>query len=717
VFVLFCSQCGSEVPPKAGFCSSCGTKVEVKVEIEQPNGSEQEVAVTTTTTVSPHQSVELASDLQPVIPTDQRSTIPQKFIRNRVAIGASFGIVILLVVAAFFLLQHKKEEPLLFFGENELLMQSSDQKEPITLSDNVYEEGDGYWDGDTSNSQYRYMIQNFVKMNEDQNKLFFIDRIREDGSGSIYYRDLKKKLSSWDGEAGIKLASGVDEVNGMYTINNKGNSILYIKGYDSDNGGKLYYHDLTEETVIDSQVTNYWFSDEHSLVYYLKTDDNGDEDLYWVEMDKLDDKTKVDSNVYNIEQFEEETGNVYYTKINEDESINELTLYKKSLKEDKVKLLSGIDSIDSDIVDDEFYYTVAEEKEVSLASLVDDDLAENDAAILEPVYSDFETIVQSPQTDWWTGETYYVEQTETNYDAYNLAYEAYNMKQSRDQLRQSLKERVMNDVSYALHLFSEGKETKITDNFVNYTYRDVASKTILYSKNDRSTMGKILLSTIEYVEDVENAFNEQVTQSPITYMASGSVLDTEFTDEGTSVGSVVLSDDGKLLYCIETTESSSELVSYEMTEGKPTKRKELDDGVDSFSYIPGESQLYYYKEVEDGSGELYVLSDDKGKRIAIDVKIGSASFYPEDGTLLYMTDYNEKEGTGTLLSYKKEESTRIANDIGAYFYTQSSKLYYLENFNVERGYGDLVEYLEKGKVNPISDRVYMMYPTQYWYFF
>lgn len=178
-----------------------------------------------------------------------------------------------------------------------------------------------------------------------------------------------------------------------------------------------------------------------------------------------------------------------------------------------------------------------------------------------------------------------------------------------------------------------------------------------------------------------------------------------------------MSTDGKLLYGIENTDSTNELVSYDVIDGKPTNRKMLDEDVESFKYIPEESQLYYYKEVHNGAGELYQISNGKSKRVSIDVARGYSTFYPNDGTLIYMTDYNDGDGTSTLHKYKNGESVKIASEVGAYYYNGSSDLYYLANYNNQQYYGDLMKVEDKGKSTLVSGNAYTMFQSLWGYEF
>lgn len=668
---------------------------------------------------------------QPAMPTETANVSKFNFLqflnRYKLIIGGVLGAAVVVLAVVFIVLpmlsSKDKQDPVVFFGKNEILMKLENEKEPIELTSKLVEgSGDDEDWGSESIFDKRFLMQGLVQLNDAKDKMFFIKRIKDDDTATLYYRDLNKKASSFDeDEQGIKLASNITGMNyKAFIISGDGKTVLYVKGNGDDESGKLYVHNLSEETLVDNDVTNYWYSDDKSAIFYTKVND-GETDLYVAEKSKLENKTKIDSDIADVEQFDGDSGDIYYTKQAEDEEKNSLTLYAKKYGKDKEKLVSDIDSIESGIIDNSFYYKVAVEKEVALSSLVEDDMAAGDANLTEPAMEDFQTIEQMPYTDWWTGETYYEDVVNTDYDAYYDASDRYYEKQQRDQMRQELSEAKYTDVSYTLYLFTDGKGNKITDDYSYATFVDVSKQTIFYNKNDRKEMKKVLLSEIDYVDEVSYAYSDNISASSLTYLAKDLKGDITFLEDDVSLYSPALSSDNKTLYAIEMNEEEDrELVSFEMVDGKPTNRKSLDEDVDSFTYISDKSLLFYYKEVNDnGIGELYQLADGKKSRIAIDVKQGYSSYFKEDGTLFYVIDYDKDNGSGTLVKSKDGKADKIANEVGDYYYLGPSALYYLGNYDYERGYGELMKAANKDKEQDtlIHDRVYTMYQSDWGYQF
>ncbi|WEK54812.1 MAG: zinc ribbon domain-containing protein [Candidatus Cohnella colombiensis] len=712
-----CPNCNSVVEGDVSFCGTCGGKIERVVQTVDP-----------VTTVVPATPILPAQPAQPVQPPSQPpvQSSPKQlppigpiFSKYKFVIGGVIGAALLVWVVIAFILPmfQSKDAPLIYMGRNSLEMQISGVEKPIELSTSLMSSSD--WSNISSDLSWMMSSGNFVKLNEKKDKLFFIKKINDDYAATLYYRDLNKKASSWDDEQGVKLASGIRFGYNTFSINKKGTAIIYSKEVENTYGNKLYLHNLKDELLIDTRVTNYWYSEDQSLIIYTKTNDDDESSVYMVRTDKLDDKVKMDSNIAYMLNVDLKTGNINYVKYVEDKNGERLsTIYSKALDKDKVKLIDGVYSVVSQIDNNSFYYTVAVKNEVELASLVEDDFAVADAALTEPTYENFQTVVSTPYTDWWSGETYYQDVVNTDYDAYYAAYDNYSAKRSRDQLRQNLSGQTYSDVSYSLYAFNNGESKKITDDYANdyysssSTYSNLKNKLIFYKKNDRSTMNKLKLSEISYADDVYEAYRNLTTSSPTLYVANLQAVSSEHLQDGEQLDSIALSSDGKQLFSIEYKKSAKSLVVYDLVEGKLSNRKVIDEDVSRMQYIENKSRLYYYKEESNNSAELYQYVDGKSTRIALDVRLGYSTYYEENDVLLFMTDFYSSSSTGTLSKYSNNKTTKIANDVGHYFFNGSSEIYYLADYNDSRGYGDLKKFTTKDNAPIIAERVYFMYELE-----
>lgn len=696
---MLCSNCQNPLPVEASFCGSCGAAVN-----KQEKSTKHETG--------PNRD-------EPAVNKVEQST--KAFMKGlqkyKLAIGGTAGAVLLVLVVLFLivpLFSRSGGQPVVYLGKNQLLMQGEKGESAIELSRSIVDSEE--WE-DWGWYSYRYFLNNLVKVSDDHNKMFFIKRIDDDNRSTLYYRDLKKKASHWDADQGVKLASGISyyHYDESFTMNSNGQYVLYMKGYDSEVGGKLYFNDLSTEIAIDSGVTRYWHSDSKALLYYTKAND-GDEDLYVTHMNKPEDRTKVDNDINYVVKFDDQTGELYYTKYDETADFNSLSVYYKNLQGDKQKLLSDVNSIASDIMNHSFYYTTVSKQEYLLSSFVEDDMSASDAEVTEPLIENYQTTVNTPYTDWF-GDVHYEDVVQTDYDAYDAAFSLYRDKTARDYLREALREESITERYETLHLFNRGETTLITDDLYDTRFADPANQTVIYNKYERKSVNKMRISDLQSIEDVRDAYSESATFSEDLYWARGSVLDYLFTEPGFNLNYIQQSSDGRKLYAIASLDESSELVSYDISDGKPTNRALLDDDVYSLTNIPQESKLYYYKNVHDGTGDLYVLENNKGTRIAIDVRLGSSTYDPEADILVYMTDYYERDGTGALHMHKNGSSTKLTNESGPYFYQDEDNIFFLSNYNSDRGYGDLKKLFDKGQPELISEQIYAMHSPNVGYQF
>ena len=234
----------------------------------------------------------------------------------------------------------------------------------------------------------------FIAFSEDGSKLFYPDKTDFYSSGiTLYYRNMNKP-----DEEPLKIDSDVTS----YAINNAGTLVIYNK---SD--GALYRHDLTEKNKIASDVEYFRVADDCGKILY-ETEDRG---LYvWTA--NSDEKTKLASDVYNLEYVSDDFSVIYYTKLDSDSYPYTYSLYKQDGGSDeKEKIASEIYNVVNVYGTGEVYYITSEEVEVNLRDYVNDDMAATDAA-MEPVpYWQDESIYRHPEApvsayEWFTNYSY-----------------------------------------------------------------------------------------------------------------------------------------------------------------------------------------------------------------------------------------------------------------------------------------------------------------------
>ena len=168
----------------------------------------------------------------------------------------------------------------------------------------------------------------------------------------------------------------------------------------------------------------------------------------------------------------------------------------------------------------------------------------------------------------------------------------------------------------------------------------------------------------------------------------------------------VLTKDGNRLFYIKG--EDNRLYIYNRKSGEKTK---LDENVSSFyvnetgdyliydTYSDGEytiyfifgneaGKVYYFKDVKDMSGDMYL----DGKAIVSDIYIPSLYIYEDTDKLLYFTDYDKENMAGTLCMFVDGKQTRIADDVSIYVPTYKNNIAYLTDYSLNKKEGDLMIY-------------------------
>ncbi|WMT40842.1 hypothetical protein RE628_27755 [Paenibacillus sp. D2_2] len=634
-------------------------------------------------------------------------------------------------------LNASKSNSALIYVKDKDLMLTAGKSEPVKavknwldLDDNTKDEylNLSYFSDDDS-TEFSILgegIGHWIKFNKNGSRMFYLGKVRDDGTANLYYNDPAKmaKSKKEDVDQGERVASNISIGANKYApfqITESGDRVLYFKNYDEkEYSGSLYINDLKEEKLVDNDVHGYYFiSKDESMVMYTKATDSDSYsyDLFIKSLDGKSDRVKIDSEVSYVVNYSDDFKKIYYVKNNGDlDDLNYNSLYLKEEGKDKQKLIADFTTIESSDSNGVFYFTRTNENKTKLADLVDDDLADSDLKITEPHYSDFE---YEYTYDAWG---YEYTSTEVDYDKYYEAYDIYMDKLDRDSLRSSLKEEEISTTSKQLFFYSEGKEKELVDNIGWVNFADVANKSVIYSKanTDKGPVGKIKISEIKSIYDARDHFegDSSEMESKGRYIILNGGLEQEMTGEAEGYYGFQFSLDGKKLYYMEgdLSKSSGTLVVSDALDGKLGNRKVIDENVDQYRILDG--VIWYYKDVKDGKGELATYSDGKKTKIAFDVQIGNTAIYPEDNTVLYIADYNTKRHMGSLYSkHGQGESVKINDDVSFYNYDKGNHLFYITDYSVSKKSGDLWEYRGKNEKKLIDNSVETMLPLRFGYIF
>ncbi len=191
------------------------------------------------------------------------------------------------------------------------------------------------------------------------------------------------------------------------------------------------------------------------------------------------------------------------------------------------------------------------------------------------------------------------------------------------------------NIERTLYFYDGKKSSKLTSDYtddVDYAYDEAV---LLFS----------------YIEEGEDDEEDEITY----YVATGTTLASL---SGEDVSSVRISDDGKNLLILKDYEDGEGTLYEAKISGKKIgePKKVSDDVSSTYGYL-GNGKHYYYTDVKDGEGTLYV----NGKKILDDVSTSNRYYNEEDGRLYFFTDVKNSEGT--LYFTTGSKATKVADDV------------------------------------------------------
>lgn len=410
-------------------------------------------------------------------------------------------------------------------------------------------------------------------LSPDGKLLFFPDTL-DYPSFSLFCRDIDSP-----GDKAVKIDSNIRD----YLINEDASVVIYRKNdalcrYDLKSG---------KRQTIANNVWYYYISDDGNTILY-STDDVI---FYYTLPDGR--REKADISFYDMNCISGDPSTIYYIS-----SDLHYSLYKKERGKEKVEIEPAsiwkvIKAYDSG----ELYYVTVDSVDFPLLNYVYDEKKESDAALTKPAAP----ARNSPDYD-------------NAYRAYRKACKEYNAKLKRDEIRAFLEEKrkyVTYCYShYALYYYDGKKSTLISNSFKDSSYAFAADRPVItYTEYNLLDNAGVDLSEIEDADHVIRTVSDSIcsVDRRIAFGASTVPLNRE-EGEGTDF---CLSADGNTLYYLEENSKKEDCGNlYRMDISSPEKPgtpKLYDtDVVCGELYYVGKENLLYFKNYEDGNGELYL---------------------------------------------------------------------------------------------------------------
>jgi len=363
------------------------------------------------------------------------------------------------------------------------------------------------------------------------------------------------------------------------------------------------------------------------------------------------------------------------------------------------------------------YYVVGETEKIHMADFVKDDMATADAAVTEPVYP------VSPEYPYsWNYDS--DEEYDAAYAEYESALAEYEMqeteyweklelfqeKESRDALREELKNYTEEITEYTLCYFDGKEAMEVLPGMANswiYDYAlDAAVATVFVQEAGEDLQMK--LSEITSVWDVSSRFYEERNAIGQQYMVIG---EKSYPISLEDADILRISDDGKhLRYIVDLDEEDKEGSVYraQIKNDGLGEAELLDDDVYAYNiFTLDDGSLVYFKDVdtEENVGDLYIDGQEADEEVCLDRVV----YAEELGGVLYFTDWDNYDTVGTLKLYKNKKGEKLSDDVYSYYINQSGELVYLYDYSQRHYTGSLYIY-NGGKAKRIDDDVTALIP-------
>lgn len=456
-----------------------------------------------------------------------------------------------------------------------------------------------------------------VNVSKDKERIFFPGDMKGFGRFALYYREINQEKAE-----PIQLVSNVSS----YAVNEEGTLVVYISE------GTLYTHNLKENKEVAKNISNFQISQDGNQIVYLDTAGN----LYLKGSEKT---TKLAKNISNLEYVNEDFETFYYTKDGK--------LYIKEKGKDARKLASNVNEV-------------------------------------LKVYE--------------SGAVYYLKGSSTSVEAKDFVK---NDSKEKSEMWDILKEQTVEISTYELFYF-DGKKTQSVAKNVGYEDIRVAEErpVAFYSTCNLKDAGKVKLSELNtYVNATDVIVKVQEETKQFHVAVEKKITDIAEED----IVTTIVSDDGNAIYYLADAKTGENgenktygnLYKMDVSKSRAKQAKKYDENVyaSNIDFVGGDG-VFYYKNVKDVDynliGELYVNK----KMASEDVKIDTTVCYPkaDENSLFFITNWKYQESMGTFKQYNGKKTIELAKTAHGFYVTDEGTILFLSDYDVHTYSGNLYLY-------------------------
>lgn len=651
---MYCPKCGIKNESESRFCKNCGEEFKHTESKDDKDANALEDGLHT------------------------KAKLYKKSIMK-----LSFVMVVLVAVlylGSTIVFKSKYNESIIYLKDNELMIREANKQESHMMNEKIFDNEtvlnyDITMEGGTGE---------FVKITSDGTKVFFLADIESDGyeySGDLYCKEIEGGVFNFkdDGES-VKIASNV--IVGSMKILENGKLVGYIK--DSQEK-KLYINDMKDEIKIDRSVSRFQLAEDGKSVLYETFDDYGSHNLY-VENIETNKRYNVDENINNFLEATPDLGKIYYKKENDE------ALYLKEGENDVVKLLDDVTYVEHISDEGEILFTRDYEEAVPINEIFIDDMAMKDKNIKEPNLDDF---IIGYSSSWFY--TY----PEYDMDSYYLKQREYDEKSTRDNIRRTIFESPIMESKKDLYVYRDGKEEKITEDFIWVEYLSQDLKEIICRKSSDEGFEKIRMSELGYAGELSYMYDSRINdyEDILIYVSDREVQKISSVKNPRYIS---VEDGFKDLYLIQAFDGEEGLFRYNL---ETTEEFELiDTDVSDYQLLNNDSIVYFKynlgKEVD-----MYLMDDIDTKKIAEDISEEQYICDYESNSIVCIENYNEDMENGDLVSINKSGKNLIADDVHSFYFRNNDDIIYIADYSLYKYEGELWEYRGNEDIEKVDDDV------------
>lgn len=500
--------------------------------------------------------------------------------------------------------------------------------------------------------------ESYTRLSPSGKCLFYTDDFEQSGKEASYTLRMYEGDASWfNGERNSIISKNVV---GNYQINASGTVVFYKSGNDGSESLYSFDCEKRKSSRLAENVSDFKILSVNSIAFY-KTNDNK---LY---------RCSDNGNVYLADSvkdfyvYENDNGNVteiLFLQTTKTNGIYDLYIIYGSEKPRLIsKNVTGV-RFSEYSVGSSLYYFLPSTVKINWKDWIEDDLAQTDSAMSEPLKYDYW------KTERWFG---FIPHNVFDEERYNAATEEYNKKKQRDALREKFSQ--MNgeaslSAAYDCYVRRGGVSHLLAQNVapsgILATYKN--GEAVIYEKTQFSVPNKVKFSEInveEVSEDVASFFGKLAKS--LTQSADGEIEFAVWSEEKlrksemgvlTVTSEVVFSDDGSRLYVLEPKDEGGRLYCYNVDEAGLHEQKTVDSSVSKIALVG--ANLYYLKGNSKTEATLYRYFIEKPEFIEQSI---SDIVPTTDGNLFIYTDAKEQEDNTIVAKLKLrygQESEELA---------------------------------------------------------